>query len=270
MGYAAGRNLCDYTGARPTQAVDPTGLIPPDMPPWGAGGPFSPTNHRASAHPVSITPRDAPILTPCGGFNWEVVFDVPGVDRNSVPDNSMVGWIVQKIQYRVDTFNRDGTRKGPPIRVCYFEAFGPLPELPEIDTFVEREKPDGEIGGPNTYGSYTVEGEVRWLPALNIASETIPNGNWAPPFHPAHDVHAGAASSHPCTSNPTGWENAGPSLRHAIAGKWNCCGCGHRPTIETVPSSRPAVLVPAPTLKPAPVLETPEVQIDPGIPFTPR
>ena len=55
--YAASSNLLAYAYARPTYVVDPNGLIPPDMPPWGAGGPFE-------AGPIPVPP----FANDLGGF----------------------------------------------------------------------------------------------------------------------------------------------------------------------------------------------------------
>jgi hypothetical protein len=216
--------------------------------------------HPVEPHPVSITSRRPPRITQCGEFKWEVELDVPGVSRGSAED-SAAGYIVQKIQYRADVFNCDGSRKVPPIRVCYFEAFGPLSELPEVDLFSENDRGEG------TYGSYSVEGELRWLPALDVEEESIPNGKWLPPMHAEHPIEAGTLYAHPCTSNPNGWDNAGPSLRHAVSGSWNCCCGGRRPpTVGTVPPSGQPVLVPVKPSLPPPVIDIPPLEIDEGLP----
>jgi len=195
---------------------------------------------RPKPSPISIKVVTAPHATgKCGGALYEVDFDVPAVDKSQFDSANSTGWIVQSVNRVADVRTCGGATRADaentPLQ--FYEAFGPVQELPKTDTYLVPDEGEG------TYGVVQITGRARWLPNLDVFAERVPTGKWSivPVFGPADPGHvpeAQFAPTHPYDSPPNGWGAAGPSVPHDLRVEWNCC-CGRRKetTVVATPSS---------------------------------
>ncbi len=175
---------------------------------------------------LTIETVKGPNTEPCGGFLWQVKF-------NLKKPSAKGGWIVQKVTFEQNVIK---CPNAPYInkKITYWEAWrvaaGTSGDSERLAGKFNYDDQFSQPNFPDTRGSTSITGQVAFFEDLQLPASFKKNNP---------DTYAGGLPA--TTDKPDFWteENA---ANHNLSYVWNCCDPGNVPVLVTTPNDPKQVL----------------------------